>query len=122
MKQTLIAISAILGSASLYAASITAAGIDTLTPPGTGAEDVADLDANGSGGDGFVIFNPLPTGGNSNQEGWDENIVLNLPAYISNLDGTGSTSSGGWANYDSVTVGELRQCHRGRKHLQHRRH
>jgi hypothetical protein len=86
------------------AATITAAGIDTLTPPANGAGDVADLDANGSGGDGFVVFNSLLPGGNSNQEGWDQNIILNLPAYVSNLDGTGSTSSGGWANYDSATV------------------
>ena len=87
------------------AGTITAAGIDTLTPPGTGGGDIADLDANESGGDGFVIFNSLEEGGNSNQEAWDLNIVSNLPAYISNLDGLGSTSSGGWAGYDSIILG-----------------
>jgi hypothetical protein len=88
------------------AGTITSAGtLTNLTPPGNGAGDVSDLDAIGSGGDGFVVFNSLDPGGNSNQEAWDQNIVLNLPAYISNLDGLGSTSSGGWAGYDSVIVG-----------------
>ena len=105
MKLTHFAIAAFIVPACLQAATITAAGIDTLTPPGTGGGDIADLDANDSGRDGFVIFNSLAEGGNSNQEAWDLNIVSNLPAYISNLDGLGSTSSGGWAGYDSVIVG-----------------
>jgi len=97
---------ALLSTLWSEAGAITSAGtLTNLTPPGTGAGDVADLDANGSGGDGFVVFNTIAAGGNSNQQAWNENIVSNLPAYISNLDGTGSTSSGGWANYDGVTVG-----------------
>jgi hypothetical protein len=105
MKLKYFAIAAFVVPASLQAASITAAGIDTLTAVGNGAGDVADLDANGSGGDGFVVFNSIAPGGNSNQEAWNQNIVSNLPAYISNLDGLGSTSSGGGAGYDSINVG-----------------
>lgn len=104
MKLKLIIPAVLLAPFGLQAATITASGIDTLTPAATGAGDVADLDANGSGGDGFVVFNSLAPGGNSNQESWDANIVTNLPAYISNLDGSGSTSSGGWANYDSALI------------------
>lgn len=104
MKLPLLLSLVILTPVSLSATTITAAGIDTLTPASTGSSDLADLDANGSGGDGFVVFNSLPPGGNSNQQGWNQNIVLNLPAYVSNLDGSGSTSSGGWSNYDRVLI------------------
>jgi len=106
MKKTIVAISALLSSAALQAASITAAGIDTLTPGGHGVgTDVADLDANGSGADGFVVFHSVPEGTNLSNQPWDTGIVSSLPAYVTALDGTGSTSSGGWANYDDATVG-----------------
>ncbi|MGI9239751.1 MAG: hypothetical protein ACR2RV_03060 [Verrucomicrobiales bacterium] len=89
------------------AASVTAAGqLENLTPPGFGTGfDIADLDDAGVGTDGFVIFNTLPEGSNESNAPWDNNIVDSKPAYISAIDGTGSTSSGGWANYDDVTIG-----------------
>jgi len=98
--------SALLLPTGLQAATITASGIDTLTPLGhaTGT-DVADLDANGSGTDGFVIFNSIAEGGNQGGRPWNESMVDSLPAYVSNLDGSASTSSGGWANYDDVLIG-----------------
>ena len=105
MKLKHFAIAAFIVPASLQAASITAAGIDTLTPTLNGAGDVADLDTNGSGGDGFVVFNTLPPGGNSSGGLWNDNIISSLPAYVTALDGSTSVSSGGWANYDGVTVG-----------------
>ncbi len=89
----------------LHAASITAVGIDTLTPTGHIATDVVNLDTNASGGDGFVLFNSVPEGSNLGGRPWDENIVNSLPAYIANLDGSTSTSSGGWANYDDIQIG-----------------
>ena len=105
MKLKYIAIAALLVPASLQAASITAAGIDTLSAVGNGSGDVADLDTNGSGGDGFVVFNTLPAGSNQSGGLWNDNMVSSLPAYITALDGSTSVSSGGWANYDGVTVG-----------------
>lgn len=104
LKHTIAA--ALLLPASVQAATITAAGIDTLTPPGNAVgTDVADLDANGSGTDGFVVFNSIPEGGNQGGKPWNESMVDSLPAYISNLDGSASTSSGGWANYDDTLIG-----------------
>ena len=105
MKLKYFAIAAFVVPASLQAASITAAGIDTLTAVGNGAGDVADLDTNGSGADGFVVFNTIPAGGNESGVVWNNNAVNSLPAYVTALDGSTSVSSGGWANYDGVTVG-----------------
>lgn len=90
-----------------HAGTITSAGTVTdLTPPGFGAgTDIADLDANMLGQEGFVLFNSRSEGENQGGQVWDDQIVDSKPAYISNIDGGFSTSSGGWANYDDVTVG-----------------
>lgn len=98
----------LLGSILLgHAGTVTSAGtITDLTPEGFGSgTDIADLDANKLGQEGFVLFNSRPEGENQGGQVWDDQIVDNKPAYISNLDGGLSTSSGGWANYDDVTVG-----------------
>ena len=89
------------------AASITSAGsITDLTQPRfSSGSDLADLDANGVGTDGFVLFNSLPEGSNQSNAPWDNNIVDSKPAYITALDGSTANSSGGWANYDDVRVG-----------------
>ncbi len=106
MKLKHLIAAALLLPASIQAATITAAGINTLTPPGNAVgTDVADLDANGSGTDGFVVFNSIPEGGNQAGRPWNEAMVDSLPAYVSSLDGSASTSSGGWANYDDVQIG-----------------
>ena len=102
-----IASLAIALTSGLQGSSITSAGtLVNLTPPGFGTgTDVADLDASTAGTSGFVLFNVLPEGDNVSNAAWDLNIVDNKPAYVTAIDGTGSTSSGGWANYDDVTVG-----------------
>jgi len=106
MKKYIVTLAlASLASQSLHAVSITAAGIDTLTPPGHVGTDIADLDANGSGQDGFVVFTTLPEGSNFTDPDWSSNDVTNLPAYVTNLNGGASSSTGGWANYDDVRVG-----------------
>jgi hypothetical protein len=89
------------------AATVSAAGtLANLTPVGNAVgTDIADLDGAGVGTDGFIIFNTLPEGGNVSGAAWNANIVDNSPAYITALDGSVSVSSGGWANYDDVTVG-----------------
>ena len=91
----------------LNAATVSSAGtLVDLTPAGfSPGTDNADLDAQGAGADGFVLFNSVPEGTNVSNRPWDEAMVSNLPAYITSLDGAGSTSSGGWANYDDVTIG-----------------
>ena len=106
MKLKYFAIAALIFPASLHAASITAAGVNADLTPATNAEgDIVDLDALGSGGDGFVVFNTLAPGGNSSGAAWNQNIVDASPAYITALDGSSAVSSGGWANYDDVTLG-----------------
>ena len=91
---------------SSQAATISAAGALTLTPPGTGSgTDIADFDAANVANDGFVLFNSVPEGTNVSNRPWNEAMVDNTPAYITALDGSASASSGGWANYDDVTVG-----------------
>ena len=97
----------LLGLVQADAASITSAGtLTNLTPTGFGSgNQVADLDANSVGTDGFVLFNSLPEGSNQSNAPWNNNIVDNKPAYISAINGSGSTSSGGWANYDDVRIG-----------------
>lgn len=96
-----------LSATGIDAATVSAAGTLTgLTPPGWGTgNDNADLDAAGAGADGFVLFNSIPEGGNQANTPWNQNIVDNTPAYISALDGSASTGTGGWANYDNVTLG-----------------
>ena len=96
-----------LGTLGANAATITSAGTLTdLTSAGFGSgTEVADLDATGAAADGFVIFNSVPEGTNVANRPWDEALVNNSPAYISTMDGSGSASSGGWANYDDVMVG-----------------
>lgn len=91
------------------AASVNSNGtLVDLTPPGnTTGTDVADLDSLGAATDGFYLFNSQPEGTNVSNQPWDQMPVNSLPAYVSTLDGTGSTSSGGWANYDDVLVGGL---------------
>jgi hypothetical protein len=86
---------------------ITSAGIlANLTPVGNGVgTDVADLDAQGVGTDGFIVFASLPEGTNSGGMPWDGSIIDNSPAYITPLAAGSSTASGGWANYDDVTIG-----------------
>jgi len=97
----------ILIAGSLHAGTITSAGTVTdLTSLSFGiGTDVADLDANMLGREGFVLFNSRPEGENQGNRPWDEMIVDQKPAYISNLDGSIATSSGGWANYDNVLIG-----------------
>ena len=102
----LIGAVALLSISSADAATVTAAGGLVLTPPGTGVgTDIADFDAANVANDGFVIFNSVPEGTNVSNRPWNESIVDNSPAYITALDGSASTSSGGWANYDDITVG-----------------
>ncbi|MGD1979800.1 MAG: hypothetical protein PVJ98_10425 [Akkermansiaceae bacterium] len=93
---------------ALHAGTITSAGtITDLTPPGFGTgTDVADFDTNQLGQEGFVLFNSVAEGTNISGQPWDLNIVDSKPAYISTLSST-AASSGGWANYDDVTVGGL---------------
>lgn len=105
-KTTLSLLSLALGALSSQAASITATGSITLTPPGTGiGTDIADFDTAGVANDGFVLFNSQPEGTNVAGQPWNQAIVDSAPAYITSLDGSASASSGGWANYDDVTVG-----------------
>jgi hypothetical protein len=91
----------------LQASTITSAGtLVNLTPPGFGSgTDNADLDAHGAGTGGFVLFNSVPEGTNVAGTPWNQSIVSNLPAYVSSFDGSASAGSGGWANYDDVTLG-----------------
>ena len=108
--KTLLAIPCILVFTAISnAASVNSNGtLVDLTPPGNGVgTDVADIDATGAASDGYYLFNVQPEGTNISNRPWDENAVNSLPAYVGTLDGTGSTSSGGWANYDDVTVGGL---------------
>ncbi|MGB0145115.1 MAG: hypothetical protein ACPGAP_10125, partial [Akkermansiaceae bacterium] len=92
---------------ALHAGTVTSAGVTTdLTPPGFGSgTDIADFDANNLGQEGFVLFNSITEGTNLANRPWDENVVDFKPAYISSIDGSIANSSGGWANYDDVTVG-----------------
>ena len=92
---------------ALHAGTVTSAGITTdLTPPGFGSgTDIANFDANNLGQEGFVLFNSVTEGTNIANRPWDENVVDFKPAYISSIDGSIANSSGGWANYDDVTVG-----------------
>ena len=109
MKKNLITFLAAtcLCSMTSNAATVTSSGtIVDLTPPGyaTGT-DIADLDAANVGNDGFFIFHSQPEGpGNHGGQPWADDSVDSLPAYITNLDGSASTSSGGWANYDDITI------------------
>ncbi|MDE0595208.1 MAG: hypothetical protein OSB65_08180 [Roseibacillus sp.] len=91
----------------LQASTITSAGtLVNLTPAGFGSgTDNADLDAQGAGTGGFVLFNSVPEGTNVAGTPWNQSIVSNLPAYVSSFDGSASAGSGGWANYDDVTIG-----------------
>lgn len=93
---------------ALHAGTITSAGtITDLTPPGFGTgTDLADFDGNQLGQEGFVLFNSVPEGANQSGRPWDEGIVDSKPAYISSLTST-ANSSGGWANYDDVTIGAV---------------
>ena len=45
--------------------------------------DVADLDANNVGGDGFVLFNSIPEGRNQSGAPWDDNLVYSPHKYWS---------------------------------------
>ena len=96
-----------LSLAGLQAATVSSAGtLVDLTPAGFGSgTDNADLDAQGRGTDGFVLFNSVPEGTNVAGTPWNQSIVSNLPAYVSSFDGSASAGSGGWANYDDVTIG-----------------
>ena len=108
MKFKYLTIAAFIVPASLQAATIGTAGtITDTTPPGFGSgTDVANFDSAGVGTDGFVLFNSVVEGTNISNRPWNENIVDSKPAYITSLDGSASaTSSGGWANYDDITVG-----------------
>jgi hypothetical protein len=89
------------------AGTITSSGtLTNLTPAGFGSgTDNADLDAENVGMGGFVVFHSVPEGTNLSGQPWDLGIVDQKPAYISAIDGSLSTSSGGWANYDDVTLG-----------------
>jgi len=95
----------------MNAATITAAGaVMDITPPGFGVgTDVTDMDAVAAGSgltiDGHYLFNSVPEGTNIAGQPWALNAVDSLPAYITSLDGSASASSGGWANYDDVTIG-----------------
>jgi hypothetical protein len=96
-----------LSLTGLQAATVSSAGsLVDLTPAGFGSgTDNADLDAQGRGTDGFVLFNSVPEGTNVAGTPWNQSIVSNLPAYVSSFDGSASAGSGGWANYDDVTIG-----------------
>ncbi|MGI9239752.1 MAG: PEP-CTERM sorting domain-containing protein [Verrucomicrobiales bacterium] len=98
---------ALLSLVSADAATVSSAGtlVDLTSPGFATGNEAADLDSASAGSDGFVIFNTVAEGTNVSNRPWNESIVDNSPAYITALDGTGSTSSGGWANYDDVTVG-----------------
>ena len=67
--------------------------------------DIADLDAQGVGTDGFIVFASFDEGLNKGGLAWNEGIIDNSPAYITPLAAGSSTASGGWANYDDVTIG-----------------
>lgn len=97
----------LLLASSLNAASVNSNGtLVDLTPPGNAVgTEAADIDSTGAASDGFYLFNSQPEGTNVSNRPWDEMAVDSLPAYVGTLDGTGSNSSGGWANYDDVTVG-----------------
>ncbi len=101
------AIAAALSTASLQAATVTAAGtLGNLTPVGNGVgTDAADLDAQGVGTDGFIAFASFDEGSNRGGLAWNEGIIDNSPAYITPMAAGTSTASGGWANYDDVTIG-----------------
>ena len=103
----LVGAAALLSFSGASAATVSAAGtLADLTPLGNAVgTDVADLDAQGVGTDGFIVFNSLPEGSNQSGNAWDANSTINLPAYVTSLDGSASVSSGGWANYDDVTIG-----------------
>lgn len=97
----------LLSVMGLSAATISSAGtLADLTPASFGGgTDIADIDTAGAGTDGFILFHAVPEGGNTSGAAWNSNIIDNSPAYITGLDGSASTSSGGWAGYDDVTVG-----------------
>ena len=65
----------------LQASTITSAGtLVNLTPAGFGSgTDNADLDAQGAGTGGFVLFNSVPEGTNVAGTPWNQSIVSNLP-------------------------------------------
>jgi hypothetical protein len=91
--------------ATTWAASVNEAGaLLNLTPPQASSTDVADLD--GVGADGFILFNVAEEGENLNARPFEENLLNNAPAYVGTLTaGPNTTSSGGWANYDDVSLG-----------------
>ena len=103
----LAAAAAALSTASLQAATVTAAGtLENLTPVGNGVgTDAADLDAQGVGTDGFIAFASFAEGSNRGGLAWNEGIIDNSPAYITPMAAGTSVASGGWANYDDVTIG-----------------
>ncbi len=109
MKQTfLAAVAACLAfQATTRAASVTDAGsILNLTPPQASSTDVAEIDDLGLGNDGFILFNVAEEGENLNARPFEENLLNNAPAYVGTLiAGPFTTSSGGWANYDDVSLG-----------------
>lgn len=102
-----IGASALVSISGVRAATVSAAGtLVDLTPATNFDGDIADLDSQGRGSDGFVVFNTLPAGGNVSGAAWDANSVINTPAYVTALvGGASAVSSGGWANYDEVTLG-----------------
>ena len=92
---------------AVHAASITSEGtLENLTPVGNGVgTDVADLDAQGVGTDGFIAFASFDEGLNKGGLAWNEGIIDNSPAYITPMAAGTAVASGGWANYDDVTIG-----------------
>ena len=112
MKLKHFAIAVLFIPASLQAATISGAGtVIDITPAGYAVgTDVADIDTvasvSGLNIDGYYIFHSQPEGpGNHGGQPWADDSIDALPAYITSLDGSASTSSGGWANYDDVTIG-----------------
>ena len=108
LQNFLVALAACLVCpATVRSASVTDAGfLLNLTPPQASSTDVADLDDIGFGNDGFILFNVADEGENLNARPFDENLVNSAPAYVGTLTaGPFTTSSGGWANYDDVSLG-----------------
>jgi hypothetical protein len=111
MKQVLTILAALSACLVLQvtsrAASVDEAGfLLSLTPPQASSTDVAELDDIGFGNDGFILFNVAEEGENLNARPFEENLVNSAPAYVGTLTGGPfTTSSGGWANYDDVSLG-----------------
>ena len=111
MKQVQTILAA-LGACLVLQASSRAASVDdagfllNLTPPQASSTDLAELDDIGFGNDGFILFNVAEEGENLNARPFEENLVNSAPAYVGTLTGGPfTTSSGGWANYDDVSLG-----------------